>query len=186
MILIFFFFVQKKTPLPYTVYPWVFFRMSQKGGGMCIFFSLCQSIFLRFKMFLIANNTVNHRKITRYTVFINMIMMVRYMQMFYLVGTKYHRKFDMLMSSTPLEILSLRLFTVLQRSFTSIQQHNNTCIFDVNRCFVLFGKRTTLFGDLTIQSRLHPNMIHEICHVNNGLNLIKAYECQQIYVTNVG
>lgn len=112
MILIFFFFVQK-TPLLNTVYPWVFFSHVTKVREMCIFFSLCQSIFLRFKTFLIANNTVNHRKITRYTVFINMIMMVRYMQMFYLVGTKYHRKFDMLMSSTPLEILSLRLFTVL-------------------------------------------------------------------------
>lgn len=86
MILIFFFFVQK-TPLLNTVYPWVFFSHVTKVREMCIFFSLCQSIFLRFKMFLIANNTVNHRKITRYTVFINMIMMVRYMQMFYLVGT---------------------------------------------------------------------------------------------------
>lgn len=86
MILIFFFFVQN-TPLLNTVYPWVFFSHVTKVREMCIFFSLCQSIFLRFKTFLIANNTVNHRKITRYTVFINMIMMVRYMQMFYLVGT---------------------------------------------------------------------------------------------------
>lgn len=183
MILIFFFFVQK-TPLLNTVYPWGFFSHVTKVREMCIFFSLCQSIFLRFKTFLIANNTVNHRKITRYTVFINMIMMVRYMQMFYLVGTSTIAN-SACLCHQHLQKYYLCDYSPYYRDHLLVfQQHNNTCIFD--RCFVLFGKHTTLFGDLTIQSRLHPNMIHEICHVNNGLNLIKAYECQQIYVTNVG
>lgn len=128
MILIFFFLSKK----PLCLIPYIrggFFSHVTKVREMCIFFSLCQSIFLRFKTFLIANNTVNHRKITRYTVFINMIMMVRYMQMFYLVGTStiansaclchQHRQKYYLCDYSPYYRDHLLVF----------QQHNNTCIF---------------------------------------------------------
>lgn len=106
--------------------------------------------------------------------------------MFYLLRTKYRRKFDLLiiMSLSQSEILSLCYYFPYYSDH--LLDHIKIHVFFMLIIVSFFWQTHYPFGEFSIQSKLNPNMIHDACHANSSLNWIKAYDCQQIYVTNVG
>lgn len=104
--------------------------------------------------------------------------------MFYLLRTKYRRKFDLLMSLSQSEILSLCYYFPYYSDH--LLDHIKIHLFFILIIVSFFWQTHYPFGEFSIQSKLNPNMIHDACHANSSLNWIKAYDCQQIYVTNVG
>lgn len=104
--------------------------------------------------------------------------------MFYLLRTKYRRKFDLLMALSQSEILSLCYYFPYYSDH--LLDHIKIHVFFMLIIVSFFWQTHYPFGEFSIQSKLNPNMIHDACHANSSLNWIKAYDCQQIYVTNVG
>lgn len=95
--------------------------------------------------------------------------------MFYLLRTKYRRKFDLLMSLSQSEILSLCYYFPYYSDH--LLDHIKIHVFFMLIIVSFFWQTHYPFGEFSIQSKLNPNMIHDACHANSSLNWIKAYDC---------